>query len=259
PAWSSSRSGAAPPGRIDRAMRDDLLFASLPYVAAALLVVVPLLRGMRGFDRAAMAASAGTPPPTSAFHGGRAWRYGITVVLVGHVAALVVPDRMIFLTRLPIRLLLLEGTGLLFSLCALWGLWQLVRARLRSATMEAAEPGRARAALPRIADSLFLTLVGLTIVTGLVNALLYRWGVSWYSVTLVPYLHSLGRLEPEVRWMAAMPPLVRLHVLGGIAATAVAPFTALGDVLVRPAAALHSLVTLPARRRAAMRREVTLP
>jgi nitrate reductase gamma subunit len=56
-------------------------------------------------------------------------------------------------------------------------------------------------------------------------------------VTLVPYVASLCRLEPDVTLAAGLPPLARLHLLAGFAALAVLPFTALSAPLARAGAA----------------------
>jgi nitrate reductase gamma subunit len=72
------------------------------------------------------------------------------------------------------------------------------------------------------------------IVTGLWVAMSLRWGSAWYVQTLVPYLYSVFRFQPEVARVAELPLAVRLHVVGAIALFAVFSFTRLVHALVAP-------------------------
>src|SRR6185436_2424643 len=75
------------------------------------------------------------------------------------------------------------------------------------------------------ADALLLAALAVAIGSGLAAAVLHRWGSAWYSLSLLPWLRSLLTLQPDVSLVAPLPPVVRLHVLAGIFALAVLPFT----------------------------------
>ncbi|HEY0781166.1 MAG TPA: respiratory nitrate reductase subunit gamma [Thermoanaerobaculia bacterium] len=208
-------------------MGDELLFAIFPYTAAALLVLGTATRvGLR--LRGDREAPAGEPAFRSLYAGSRAWRYGLLVLLAGHLFAFALPPALIWWDLAPARLVVLEAAGFLAGLAALVGLVGLVRRRF--AAVGTLGLGAA------LADGLLLTFAAVAIVSGLIMALAVRWGSSWYAVTIVPYLRSLLTLRPDVTWVAATPPVVRLHVLSGVALLAVLPFTALVDAVALPAA-----------------------
>ena len=44
-------------------------------------------------------------------------------------------------------------------------------------------------------------------------ALTYPWGSSWFAIAVTPYLWSVARLNPDIGVVAAMPWLVKLHIV----------------------------------------------
>jgi nitrate reductase gamma subunit len=204
-------------------MRDTLLFGYLPYVTLALLVLAPLCH--------ALVPSPAIRPP--ARRTGLAWRYGIGLVLAGHLAGFLLPGQAAALRRMPGgAVVVVEAAAFGAGVLALAGLVAFVGAAFAPGRPGRAEPGS-------LADTLFWTLLAIAVISGLAMALVYRWGSSWLTVTIVPYLRSLLRLQPEVQLVAEMPPLVRLHVLAGIAAGAVLPFTRWGAIPGRLASRLR--------------------
>jgi nitrate reductase gamma subunit len=129
---------------------------------------------------------------------------GILVVLVGHVVAFLVPRGVLAWNAVPARLLVLETFALAGGVLAMGGL-------------AAAIVRRAGHPVLRQSTSAFdWAMYGLLlaqILTGVAMALLYPWGSSWYASTAVPYLWSLATLQPDATVIAAMPLLVRLHVV----------------------------------------------
>ncbi|HZF12544.1 MAG TPA: respiratory nitrate reductase subunit gamma [Thermoanaerobaculia bacterium] len=223
-------------------MRNDLLFGLCPYVAAGLLLVVPLLR-------VASPAARRRPLPTlremgNLYLGSLTWRLGIGLVLLGHVVGFALPHQNTlwrFLTGDPLAL---QAGAFGLGFLALAGWASLVRERFR--------PERLRALSTRLgsmADTLFLTLLVLGIGTGMVMTFSYHLGSAWYTVTVTPYLRSLAQLRPDVALVAELPPVVKLHLLSAIAMVAVLPFTALGLALTWPVLALARSTAGMAERR----------
>ena len=195
-------------------MRDTLLFAYLPYAALALLALAAIGRAL-GAPR-----PAGPEAPRT----GRAWRYGIGLVLAGHLAGFLWPGAAAALRRMP-------GGAVVLVEAAAFGAGVLALAGLAAFVGSAFPPRRPGAAeSDSLASTLLWTFLAVAVVSGLAMALLYRWGSSWQTVTVVPYLRSLFRLRPEVPLVAETPPLVRLHVLAGLAAGVALPFTLWGAV-----------------------------
>jgi nitrate reductase gamma subunit len=212
-------------------MRDSLLYAWLPYTAAALLAVVPAWRCLGSASRRA-ALPALSREGARLYKGSRVWRLALALVLLGHLTAFAAPRVLESWNRSPARLLLLEGAGLAAGTAALLGLLGLAR--------------RSRDAAVPLPEVLLLGLCTITLVSGVAASLFYRWGASWYALSLLPYVRSLARLQPDLSFVLPLPPLVRLHLLSGLAAAAVLPFTQAPFALLGPAAELW--------RRAAARR-----
>jgi nitrate reductase gamma subunit len=195
-------------------MRDFLLFGLAPYVAMALPAGVLVWRSLSPSARRAWPEvcrqSAGF------YRGGAVWRMGLGLILLGHAVAFLLPRPLMLWDRSPARLALLEGGALVLGLLSLAWLASV----LRRPAGEGAAPLRQASA-----DLLLLALAAVASVSGLAAAVLYRWGSQWYTLSLLPWFRSLVALRPDVSLVAPLPPLVRLHVLAGIAAVALLPFT----------------------------------
>ncbi|HEX4960145.1 MAG TPA: respiratory nitrate reductase subunit gamma [Thermoanaerobaculia bacterium] len=199
-------------------MRDYLLFGLSPYLAAALLVSVPAWRCLATPARRAALTAPASPDEHSS--GPVLWRWSLGLVLAAHAVAFLLPQPLMLWNRVPARLLVLEAGGFVLGLAALAGLVRRFR------------DGWRRGAA---ADALLLTLGTVTIGSGVGAAALYRWGSDWYATSLLPWFRTLVAFHPDVSLVAMLPPLVKLHVLAGIAAAAVLPFSSAVFALARPA------------------------
>jgi nitrate reductase gamma subunit len=215
-------------------MRDALLYAWFPYTAAALLVSVPVWRCFGSASRRAALPARGEES-ARLYKGTRVWRLALALLLFGHVLAFAAPRLFEQWDRSPARLLLLEGAGIAAGAAAILGLVHLARLARR----------RRDGALP-VPDALLLGLCAVSLLSGVAGSLLYRWGTSWYALSLLPYVRSLERLQPDLSFVLPLPPLVKLHLLSGVAAAAVLPFSQAPFALLGPLAGLW--------RRAAARR-----
>jgi nitrate reductase gamma subunit len=205
-------------------MTDLVLFAAFPYTATVLAVVVGILRYRRArFTYSSL--SSQFLESRMLFWGSVPWHYGIGVILLAHLGALVFPSGWASLIASPIRLWALEVTGLALALSALVGLVVLVVRRVTD--------GRARV-VTSPADWVLLVVLVLQVGLGFWVALAYRWGSDWYLHTAVPWLVSLAVLAPEVRHVTALPWVVKAHMLGAFVLLAVFPFTRLVHVVALP-------------------------
>lgn len=200
---------------------DVLLFAVLPYVALALFVWGTINR----FRRDPYSVSTGS----SQFLENRRhfwtvvpFHYGIIVVLLAHVVAIALPNTIIAWNAEPLRLYLLEATGLAFGLLATIGFAGVVIRRLGV--------GSVRVTTQR-SDWLVYTILLLQLVTGVAVAVTYTWGSAWAAGTLTPYVWSLASLQPDITLVSALPLLIKLHVVGAFLLVAVFPFSRLVHVI----------------------------
>ncbi|MEO8587137.1 MAG: respiratory nitrate reductase subunit gamma, partial [Acidobacteriota bacterium] len=83
-------------------------------------------------------------------------------------------------------------------------------------------------------DIVVYVLLMFQIVTGLWVALGLRWGSAWYTQTVVPYLWSLFRFQPDIQRMADMKLAGQMHVVGAFVLFAAFSFTRLVHALVAP-------------------------
>jgi len=60
-------------------------------------------------------------------------------------------------------------------------------------------------AVTSLMDGIVLTLVGLQVLTGVLTAVLHRFGSVWGLGVMVPYVRSLLSLQPRPDLLAPMP------------------------------------------------------
>ena len=201
-----------------------MLFAVFPYVAVALAVTVGAYRAV---VRPSTLSSLTTQLLESRrlFWGSIPFHWGIVLVLAGHLLALVLPRGLLLWSAVPVRLLLLEATGLALGLWALAGALVLAWRRLSDA--------RVRSVTTRM-DVAVLALLVLSMVTGVLTATLYRYGSLWFTAVFTPYLWSLVTLRPRPELLADLPGLVQLHAFNFFVLLAVLPFSRLMHIVTLP-------------------------
>lgn len=205
-------------------MTDALLFGAFPYLALVLMLVISIQRYRHdGFTVTSL--SSEFLENRWLFWGSVPLHFGILIVFMGHLIGFLVPAQVIVFNSSPLRLLILETTALTAGLLSLCGLVILIWRRLRDA--------RLRAVTSRT-DVLVYVMLLFQVVTGLWIALGYRWGSAWYTHVVVPYLHSVFLLRPDIASMADLPLVARLHVLGAFVLVTVFSFTRLVHMLVAP-------------------------
>ena len=205
-------------------MDDYFLFAILPYLSLVVFFLVTIRRyRMRSFSYSSL--SSQFLENQQHFWGSVPFHYGILVVLGGHLLAIVFPKAILSWNAEPWRLLALEVTGLAFALLTLIGLANIAIRRLRF-------PKARR--VTTWGDWFIYGGLFVQVVTGIAIAVRHGWGSSWFATSMTPWLWSLVKLSPEVGYVAAMPLLVKLHVINAFLIIAVFPFTRLVHILVIP-------------------------
>lgn len=205
-------------------MLNFIMFVIFPYVAVAIELVVSIYR-YKSNSYKFSSLSSEFLESKKLFWGSVPWHYGIITVLLGHIIGFLFPREVLAFGSVPIRLLIMEVTALMFGLMCLFGIIILIYRRFTDA--------RVRVVTSRM-DILILLLLLLQVVTGVGTAIFYRWGSMWYASSMVPYLKSLWVLKPEVSYLASMPWLVKTHVFGAFLIIALLPFTRLVHFLVLP-------------------------
>lgn len=209
-------------------MVDQFLFGILPYMAIVVAVVGGIWRFRR--DRFSYSSlSSQFLEGRRLFWGSVPWHYGIILVLLGHLVGVLFPKAVTAFNGVPIRLYILEGTGLAMGLLLLMGLVLLVVRRLTNPLV--------RSVTSRM-DLVLLIILLVSAVTGIGTAIFERWGSSWYVQTVTPYFWSLVRLNPNVEYMASLPVLTKIHAVTASVLVVVFPFTRLVHIVSVPFAYL---------------------
>ncbi len=205
-------------------MFDTFFFAVFPYLAVAIAVAGGIAR--YATDRFSYSSqSSQLLENRRLFWGSVLWHYAIILILLAHVAALAVSGAWGDLVANPARLYTLEVIGIALGLAAVLGLTLLIARRISSPRV---------GAVTSKADWLLLSVLLAQVVLGLWVALGYRWGSDWYVHTVVPWLESLFKLEPDTQFITILPWVVKLHALGGFLLIALFPFTRLAHIVTVP-------------------------
>ena len=213
---------------------DLFLFVALPYLALVLLVLGSIYRyRTRRFTYSALSSqfleSRSLKWGTVPFH------IGILVLFVGHLLPFLVPDLWRELTSRRAFLLTVETVGVAAAALTVVGLSVLFLRRITVRKLQE---------VSTVLDLLVVLLLLLQVVVGLGVAVMHRWGAAWSVGTTTPYLWSLLTLRPDVTYVAALPPLARLHLVGAWMLFLLVPFSRLVHVFSLP---LSYLVRPPQR------------
>jgi len=205
-------------------MNDYFWFAVLPYVSLVVFFLVTIRRyRMASFSYSSL--SSQFLENQQHFWGSVPFHYGILTVLGGHVLAFLFPKVILGWNAAPLRLILLEVTGLAVAILTLVGLGNIVIRRLRF-------PKARR--VTTWGDWFIYGGLLVQVVSGIAIALKHNWGSSWFATSLSPWLWSLIWLNPDVGYVAAMPLLVKVHIVNAFLIILVFPFTRLVHILVIP-------------------------
>jgi nitrate reductase gamma subunit len=205
-------------------MIDVLLFGAFPYVAIVLFFVISIWRYRKNAYRVSSLSSQFLES-RKLFWGSVPFHLGILTLFLGHLIGFLIPRQVMAWNESPLRLLVLEVTGLVAGLLTLVGLVLLIWRRHTS--------DRLRPLTSKIDVLLYLVLL-FDVVTGLYIALGHRWGSAWYVHVLAPYLQSLFTFQPNVSLVADLPIVVKMHVVGAFVLFALFSFTRLMHILVAP-------------------------
>lgn len=205
-------------------MFDLALFVAFPYVAVVLAVLFGIYRYRS--DRFSYSSfSSQFLENRQLFWGSVPWHYGILIILSAHLLAALFPGAWAQLIATPLRLYVLEVTGLALALLTLLGLVLLILRRLNSARVFAVTSAM---------DWALLVALLVQVALGFWVALFYRWGSDWYLHTAVPWLFSLVTFQPQIQYVTALPWIVQLHMLWGFFIILLFPFTRLVHLVTVP-------------------------
>ncbi len=205
-------------------MTDMILFGVFPYVAVALMIGVGIYRYF--VDRYSWSSQSSQFLESRVlFWGSVPWHYAILIILMAHFLAFLIPSGWAVVVGSPLRLYLLEVTGLALGISTLIAVALLIFRRIGNARVSA---------VTTVVDWLVLLALLLQVATGVYIAFTLRWGSVWYLHTATPWLWSLFKLDPQVHYLAALPAVVKLHAFNAFLILALFPFSRLVHVVSVP-------------------------
>ena len=203
---------------------NTILFVIFPYISLTLCITVSIYRSIyRPFTISSM--SSQLLERKKLYWGSISFHYGVILVLLGHLLALLLPQSLRLWNNVPIRLYLLELTGLALGIWALVGLCILLWRRLSERRIRVVTSPM---------DLVVLIFLLVSMVTGVLVATLYRFGTFWFTAIFTPYLASLFTFQPNLGLIAPLPWLIKLHMINFFILLAVFPFSRLVHIFTYP-------------------------
>ena len=203
---------------------NDFLFGVVPYVVGVLAVVVTVLRWKR-LPFSVSSLSSQLLESKQLYWGTISFHWGISLILLGHLAALIIPQGFELWNGAPLRLYLLEITGLALALWAAFGLTVLIHRRLTNHRIRR---------VTSTMDLVVLVTILVQVVTGIWIAVGYRWGSYWGTAVFTPYIWGLLTFRPDPGMVDALPWVLKTHVLAFFVFLGLMPFTRLVHIITLP-------------------------
>lgn len=205
-------------------MTDLILFAVFPYVAVALAIAVGIYRYT--IDRYSWSSQSSQFLESRAlFWGSVPWHYAILLILLAHLLAFLFPQGWGVLMGKPLRLYLLEISGMALGLATVIAIALLIVRRAANDRV---------ATVTSVVDWFLLAALLLQVATGVWIAFTLRWGSVWYLHTATPWLWSLVKFDPQVQYLAVLPMVVKVHAVNAFLLIALFPFSRLVHVVSVP-------------------------
>lgn len=203
---------------------NTLLFMIFPYVAIAIFVIVSIYRSIfRPFTVSSL--SSQLLERRWLYWGSISFHWGVVLILAGHLLALIVPQSLVIWNASPLRLYLLELTGLALGIWCLVGLIFLTWRRLSNKHIQV---------VTTPLDLIVMALLLASVISGVTTAIVYRFGSYWFTSVFSPYLWSILTLRPQPEIIAPLPWVIQLHVLNFFVLLAILPFSRLIHILTYP-------------------------
>lgn len=203
---------------------DLVLFGIFPYIALTLAIAVTIYRyRTRRFSFSSL--SSQLLERKALFWGSIPFHWGVVTILAAHLAAFLAPPAVLAWNGAPLRLYLLEGTGLALGLWALAGLLVLFWRRMSVPRIQAVSTGM---------DFVVLCVLLVQLATGVATALTCRWGSNWFAAVASPYLWSVVSFSPRLELVGPLPAVAKAHVFNAFVLLAIFPFSRLVHVVTVP-------------------------
>ena len=203
---------------------NTLLFVIFPYVSLVIAIVVTIYRYIyRPFSISSL--SSQLLEHRQLFWGSIPFHWGITIILTGHLIAIFIPQSIVLWNAEPLRLYLLELSGIGLGLWATVGISVLLWRRLTQPRVQSVSTPM---------DYVVVLLVLVSLVTGVIIASYYRWGSFWFTGIFTPYIWSILTFQPNADPLIPLPFTIKLHVFNFYVMTVAFAFSRLVHIIAWP-------------------------
>lgn len=205
-------------------MFDTFFLVGLPYIALFSLVVGTIYR-YRADRFSYSSLSSQFLESRQLMWGSVPWHFGLAVIFIGHLLPFIAPTVWRSLVAHRGFMLTVEIIGSCAGTLCLVGLLVLAIRRFNSARLQR---------VTTTMDLVVVTLLVLQVVIGLGVASADRWGSVWSTGTTTPYLWSLLTFNPDPSYVADLPALVKVHLVGAYIIFLLIPFSRLVHMFTVP-------------------------
>ncbi len=200
------------------------LFIVIPYLSLIIFFIGSIWR-LKLMGQTVSSMSTQIFESKYLYWGSRLFHMGIVILLIGHLVGLVIPRGVSIFVQHPLRLIIIEVTAFAFAILTFVGIMILIIRRIKNEKVRI---------VTQKTDYIVYLILLLQIISGIFIAYKYRWGISWYVTVLVPYIHSLFYIAPDITALNTLPFVVKMHVLGGFLFIGIIPFSRLIHMLSYP-------------------------
>lgn len=203
---------------------NTLLFVIFPYISLLLAIVVTVYRSIfRPFSISSL--SSQLLERRKLYWGSISFHWGITIILAGHLIAIFLPQSIVLWNAQPLRLYLLEITGIGLAVWATIGIVVLMWRRVSVSRIRSVSTPM---------DYVVNVLLLVALVTGLIISTSYRWGSYWFTGIFSPYLMGILTFRPDAAPLVPLPFTIKLHVFNFYLLALAFPFSRLVHIITWP-------------------------
>lgn len=203
---------------------NNLLFVIFPYISLVVAITLTIYRSVtRPFSISSL--SSQILERKKLYWGSISFHWGITIILAGHLVAIFFPKSILLLNQVPLRLYILEISGIALGIWATVGVVILIWRRVTASQVRVVSTPM---------DYVVLIIILVSMVTGLITAANYRWGSYWFTGVFSPYIMSLLTFQPNAAPLAPLPFTIKLHVFNFFLMAFVFPFSRLVHIITWP-------------------------
>jgi nitrate reductase gamma subunit len=206
------------------AMINSFLLIGIPYATIIIFIIGSILR-IKYSGYTVTSHSSQFLESNKLFWGSRLFHSGIVVLFIGHIIGFLIPKSIIFLSAVPLGLMILEITAFAFGILTFIGIVLLIIRRIQVKRLHS---------VTSTMDVVVYSIVFAQVLSGILVAYFHRWGSVWFASSLVPYLRSILILSPDISVISTMPFLIKAHVVSAFVIIGLIPFTRLMHFLVYP-------------------------